>query len=94
MALSLVENFQPEVVQPTFWTLPEIAERLVKIFKRDEHGHRAVFGGVEKFQNDPHWRDYLLFFEYYNGDDGAGLGANHQTGWTGLVANLIDEWRR
>jgi hypothetical protein len=72
----------------------EIAERLVKIFKRDEHGHRAVFGGVEKFQNDPHWRDYLLFYEHFHGDNGAGIGASHQTGWTSLVANLIDEFRR
>jgi hypothetical protein len=72
----------------------EIAERLVKIFKRDEHGKRAVFGGVEKFQNDPHWRDYLLFYEHFHGDNGAGIGASHQTGWTSLVANLIDEFRR
>lgn len=70
------------------------AERLIKIFARDEQGRRAVHGPYEKFQNDPHWRDYLLFYEYFHGDTGQGLGASHQTGWTGLVASLIDEWRR
>jgi hypothetical protein len=78
-------------------TLPEateqIANRLIRIFTRDASGRRAVFGGTEKFQTDPHWRDYLLFYEYFHGDNGAGLGASHQTGWTGLVASLIDEWR-
>lgn len=71
-----------------------IANRLIGIFKRDERGFRPCYGGTLKFQHDPHWRDYLLFNEYYHGDNGAGLGASHQTGWTGLVANLIDEWRR
>ena len=71
-----------------------IAERLIAIFKRDGAGHRPVFGGAEKFQNDPHWRDHILFYEHFHGDNGAGLGASHQTGWTALVANLIDEWRR
>ncbi len=71
-----------------------LANRLIGIFKRDERGMRPCFGGTMKFQQDPHWRDYLLFNEYYHGDNGAGLGASHQTGWTGLVANLIDEWRR
>ncbi len=71
----------------------EIAERLISIFTRDENGRRAVFGDNEIFQNDPHWRDYIPFYEYFNGDTGAGLGASHQTGWTGLVATLIDEWR-
>ena len=71
----------------------EIANRLINIFKRDANGHRPVFGGQEKFQNDPHWRDYLLFYEHFHGDNGAGIGASHQTGWTALVANLIDEWR-
>ena len=59
------------------------------IFLRDEHGRRPVYGGTEKFQTDPHWRDHILFYEYFHGDNGAGLGASHQTGWTGLVANLI-----
>lgn len=67
----------------------EIAERLTNIFTLDEQGKRAVFGGSEKFQNDPHWRDHILFYEYFHGDNGAGLGASHQTGWTGLVAKII-----
>jgi hypothetical protein len=79
-------------------TLPsmakENAERMIRIFTRDEFGRRACFGESKKFQTDPHWRDCLLFNEYYHGDTGAGLGASHQTGWTGLVASLIDEWRR
>jgi hypothetical protein len=64
----------------------EIARRLVGIFRRDAKGCRPVFGGTAKFQQDPHWRDHLLFYEYFHGDNGAGLGASHQTGWTGLVA--------
>jgi hypothetical protein len=64
----------------------EIADRLSSIFLRDEHGRRPVYGGTEKFQNDPHWRDLLLFNEYFHGDNGAGLGASHQTGWTGTIA--------
>jgi hypothetical protein len=67
----------------------EIADRLTRIFLRDEQGKRPVYGGTEKFQNDPHWRDYILFYEYFHGDNGAGLGASHQTGWTGLVAKTI-----
>ena len=67
----------------------EIADRLCRIFLRDEHGRRPVYGGSEKFQSDPHWRDHILFHEYFHGDNGAGLGASHQTGWTGLVAKLI-----
>ena len=68
----------------------EIADRLSRIFRRDESGRRPVFGGAEKFQTDPEWRDHLLFYEYFHGDNGAGLGASHQTGWTGCVASLID----
>jgi Glycosyl hydrolase family 63 C-terminal domain len=68
----------------------EIADRLSRIFMRDEHGRRPVYGGMEKFQTDPHWRDYMLFHEYFHGDNGAGLGASHQTGWTGLVAKTIE----
>jgi hypothetical protein len=67
----------------------EISGRLIRTFLRDEHGKRPVFGGLEKFQTDPHWRDYILFHEYFHGDNGAGLGASHQTGWTGAVAKLI-----
>jgi Glycosyl hydrolase family 63 C-terminal domain len=68
----------------------EIADRLIGIFLRDEAGPRPVFGGAEKFQSDPYWRDNLLFYEYFHGDNGAGIGASHQTGWTGLVAPLIE----
>ena len=66
----------------------EIGHRLTRIFLRDEQGARPVYGGSRKFQDDPHWRDLLLFYEYFHGDNGAGLGASHQTGWTGLVALL------
>ena len=72
----------------------EIADRMIALFTRGADGRRPIYGGTRKFQEDPHWRDLLLFHEYFHGDNGAGLGANHQTGWTGLVANLIDEWRR
>ena len=61
----------------------EISDRLTRIFLRDERGRRPVYGGTEKFQTDPHWRDHMLFYEYFHGDNGAGLGASHQTGWTG-----------
>ncbi len=67
----------------------EIAERLNRIFLRNEQGKRPVYGGTEKFQSDPHWRDNILFYEYFHGDNGAGLGASHHTGWTGLVAKMI-----
>jgi hypothetical protein len=69
----------------------ELAARLCGIFTRDEHGRRAVFGNYEIMQTDPHWRDYLLFHEYFHGEDGSGRGASHQTGWTGLVAKLLDQ---
>ena len=72
----------------------EIAGRLTGIFLRDENGRRPVYGGAEKFQTDPHWRDHILFYEYFHGDNGAGLGASHQTGWTGLVAKLIELYGR
>jgi len=68
----------------------EIANRLTGIFLRDKSGRRPVYGGSEKFQTDPRWRDYILFYEYFHGDNGAGLGASHQTGWTGVVAKLIE----
>ena len=71
----------------------EIVERLAKLFLRDEHGRRPVYGGTEKFQSDPHWRDNILFYEYFHGDNGAGIGASHQTGWTGVVG-LIDLFGR
>jgi hypothetical protein len=68
----------------------EIANRLAGIFLRDKSGRRPVYGGTEKFQTDPQWKDYILFYEYFHGDNGAGLGASHQTGWTGVVAKLIE----
>jgi len=72
----------------------KLADRLIRIFTRDASGRRPVHGSVRKFQEDPHWRDLVLFYEYFDGETGAGLGASHQTGWTALVASLIDEWRR
>ena len=72
----------------------EFANRLIGLFRRDIHGRRPVFGDSQKFQEDQYWRDCLLFYEYFHGDNGAGLGASHQTGWTALVANLISEWRQ
>jgi hypothetical protein len=72
----------------------EIGQRLSNIFLRDENGRRPVYGGMAKFQNDPHWRDYILFHEYFHGDNGAGLGASHQTGWTGLIARILDMFAR
>ncbi len=68
----------------------EISDRLTRIFLRNEQGRRPVYGGTDKFQTDPHWRDHILFYEYFHGDNGAGLGASHQTGWTGLVAKFIE----
>jgi hypothetical protein len=68
----------------------DIANRLISIFLRDKDGRRPVYGGTEVFQRDPYWRDHLLFYEYFHGDNGAGIGASHQTGWTGGVATLID----
>jgi hypothetical protein len=82
----------------TYMTLFEVAKeintRLSKIFLRDENGKRPVYGGTKKFQDDPHWRDYILFYEYFHGDNGAGLGASHQTGWTGLIARGLDLFAR
>jgi hypothetical protein len=76
-------------------TLDEIADelcrRLLKIFLRGPDGRRPVFGGCEKFQTDPHFKDHILFHEYFHSDNGRGCGASHQTGWTGLIANLINQ---
>jgi hypothetical protein len=72
----------------------ELANRLMRIFLRDENGRRPVYGGTRKFQDDPHWRDHILFYEYFHGDLGAGLGASHQTGWTSLVGALINLFAR
>jgi hypothetical protein len=74
----------------TLWEVAEdLSRRLIAIFVNDADGRRPVYGGIEKFQNDPHWHDFILFHEYFHGDNGAGLGASAQTGWTGLVAKLI-----
>jgi hypothetical protein len=72
----------------------EIARRLASIFLQDTNGRRPVYGGTKKFQEDPHWKDYILFYEYFHGDNGAGLGASHQTGWTGLIARSLDLFAR
>jgi hypothetical protein len=72
-----------------FEVAQELSRRLASTFLRDSDGHRPVYGGMKLFQEDPHWRDLILFHEYFHGDNGAGLGASHQTGWTGLVARLI-----
>jgi hypothetical protein len=95
-ALSVTVPGSPPGAPPT--TVGDIAEqlanRLIRMFVRGADGRRPVHGASRKFQEDPHWRDYVLFYEYFHGDTGMGLGASHQTGWTGLVASLIDEWRR
>ncbi|MGA7937313.1 MAG: glucosidase [Kovacikia sp.] len=77
----------------TLWEVAtELSQRLTQIFLKNSSGHRPVYGGTEQFQNDPHWRDLILFYEYFHGDNGAGIGASHQTGWTGLVAKLIQQF--
>ena len=77
-----------------FEVAKELARRLSSIFLRDASGKRPVYGGTKKFQEDPHWRDYILFYEYFHGDNGAGLGASHQTGWTGLISRIVDLFAR
>ena len=78
--------------QMSLWEVgAEISRSLTHIFLRDENGRRPLYGSIEKFQNDPHWRDLILFYEYFHGDTGAGLGASHQTGWTGLVSKLLEQ---
>jgi hypothetical protein len=77
-----------------FEVAQEIHHRLASTFLRDASGRRPVFGGTKKFQEDPHWRDLILFYEYFHGDNGAGLGASHQTGWTGLIAFAMDFFGR
>jgi hypothetical protein len=89
------ENFKIECptgsgrILNLFEVSKEISNRLIRIFLRDENGRRPVYGDTEKFQTDPFWHDHILFHEYFHGDNGAGLGASHQTGWTGVVAKLI-----
>jgi hypothetical protein len=77
-----------------FEVAQEIARRLAGMFLRNPDGRRPVYGGSPKFQDDPHWRDLILFYEYFHGDNGAGLGASHQTGWTGLMAPILDIFAR
>ena len=77
-----------------FEVAKEIARRLSSIFLRDASGKRPVYGGTKKFQEDPYWKDYILFYEYFHGDNGAGLGASHQTGWTGIIARVLDLFAR
>ena len=96
--------FQDSLLVPTLGTegdprpvrdlAGDLANRMIGLFTRDGSGRRPVYGGIAKFQDDPHWRDLILFYEFFHGETGQGLGASHQTGWTALVANLIDEWRR
>ncbi|MEH2363431.1 MGH1-like glycoside hydrolase domain-containing protein [Nostoc sp.] len=77
----------------TLWEVAsELSQRLTRIFLQNSSGQRPVYGGIQKFQNDPHWRDLILFHEYFHGDNGSGIGASHQTGWTGLVAKLIQQF--
>jgi hypothetical protein len=76
----------------TLWQISqELEKRLCRIFTKDETGNRAVYGDIEKFQSDENWRDYILFYEYFHGDNGCGLGANHQTGWTGLMGKILQQ---
>jgi hypothetical protein len=77
-----------------FEVAKEIARRLSSMFLRDASGNRPVYGGTKKFQEDPYWKDYILFYEYFHGDNGAGLGASHQTGWTGFIARVLDLFAR
>jgi hypothetical protein len=77
-----------------FEVAKDISRRLSNIFLRDASGRRPVYGGSKRFQEDPHWRDYILFYEYFHGDNGAGLGASHQTGWTGVIARVLDLFAR
>jgi hypothetical protein len=72
-----------------FQIAKELGERLIRLFQQDEQGHRPSHGTAKLFREDPHWRDLVLFYEYFHGDNGAGIGASHQTGWTGLVARII-----
>ena len=77
----------------TLWEVAtELSNRLMKIFLKDPSGRRPVYGGSERFQTDPNWGDHILFYEYFHGDNGAGIGASHQTGWTGAVAKLVQQY--
>lgn len=96
-ALKNLHKYSGDLIKVEGTNLEEMArtyaEGLINLFKLDAKGKRPIYGEVERVQSDPHFRDHLLFYEHYHGDNGRGLGASHQTGWSGLVANLIDEWR-
>jgi hypothetical protein len=78
--------------QMSLWDVSaELSRSLTHIFLRNESGRRPLYGGDDKFQSDPYWRDLILFYEYFHGDTGMGLGASHQTGWTGLVSKLLEQ---
>jgi hypothetical protein len=88
----LVESPTGSGIRQTLWQIAaDISRRLESIFLQDDSGRRAVFGSQELFQSDPHWRDLVPFHEYFHGDSGRGVGASHQTGWTGLVAKLLEQ---
>ena len=97
--MALTKDFR-ETIRERAQRQPQFRKALLReaielMLSGDEKtGRRPVYGGCAKFQEDPYWKDYVLFYEYFHGDNGAGLGASHQTGWTGLVASLIDEWRK
>jgi len=95
-ALKKLHKYSGDLIQVEGTTLEEMArtyaQGLMSLFKLDPQGKRPIYGTTERIQSDPHFRDHLLFYEHYHGDTGRGLGASHQTGWSGLVANLIDEW--
>ena len=91
MDLALVTSLTPS--SSFHKTAEDLANRVISLFTADSSGNRPIYGDEATFQTDPYWKNLILFFEYYNGDTGKGLGASHQTGWSGIVANLIDEWR-
>ena len=95
-ALKNLNQYASSLITVEGTTLEEMARyyatSMINLFKQDASGKRPIYGDYEKFQTDPHFRDHILFYEHFHGDTGRGLGASHQTGWSGLVANLIDEW--
>jgi hypothetical protein len=91
LTVEMPESRQPSGPEPLWDVAGDLSRRLIGLFTRTGDGERPVFGGDDLFQDDPHWRDYPLFYEYFHGDNGAGIGASHQTGWTALVAKLIQQ---
>ena len=99
MTLTNVPTPKPAATATLSGIASDLANRMINLFLPDGDGYRPLNGPrgtrkAELFAHDPHWKDLVLFYEYFNGDTGEGLGASHQTGWTGLIANLIDEWRK